>query len=229
MNEVVTDNPFGLHMLWDGGNLLTRGTLCVLVIMSFLTWWVVLTKFLDQRLLRKSLRMVEKQVWAASTLEDGVRRLRAKDPLRKVAEDGLRASSHYEGRVSGRMELKEWMEASLQRSVNRVARDLKGGLSLLASIGSTAPFVGLFGTVIGVLNALVTIGVSTQPSLDKVAGPVGEALYQTAIGLFVAVPAVLGYNWLLRRNVQIQEGIHEFAGDLHTYFISGQRLEMSPG
>jgi len=113
---------------------------------------------------------------------------------------------------------------SLQRAVDQVNTKLHTGLGFLATVGSTAPFVGLFGTVWGILNALVAIGLSGQPSIDKVAGPVGSALYMTAIGLFVAVPAVMGYNWLLGRNKSIQEGLRNFAGDLHAYLVSGARV-----
>jgi biopolymer transport protein ExbB len=137
-----------------------------------------------------------------------------------VAEDGLRASAHHEGRLTDRIDLHEWVTMSLQRSVDSVNSKLSNGLAFLATVGSTAPFVGLFGTVVGILKALVNIGVSGQASIDKVAGPVGEALIMTAIGLFVAVPAVLLYNYLVRRNKVITEKLRAFAGDLQAYLIS---------
>ena len=114
---------------------------------------------------------------------------------------------------------------SLTRQLEDANAKLQGGIAFLASVGSTAPFVGLFGTVWGILNALVGIGIAGQASIDKVAGPVGEALIMTAIGLFVAVPAVMGYNWLLGRNKTLQEALRNFASDLHAYLVSGARVD----
>jgi biopolymer transport protein ExbB len=118
---------------------------------------------------------------------------------------------------------------SLQRAVDQVNSKLHNGLGLLATVGSTAPFVGLFGTVWGILKALTNIGISGEPSIDKVAGPVGEALIMTAIGLFVAVPAVMGYNWLLGRNKVIQDALRNFASDLHAYLVGGARMAETGG
>ena len=125
--------------------------------------------------------------------------------------------------------MNEWITMSLQRAVDQVNSKLNTGLGLLATVGSTAPFVGLFGTVWGILNALVGIGVAGQASIDKVAGPVGEALIMTAIGLFVAVPAVMGYNWLLGRNKLLQDALRNFASDLHAYLVSGARVDVGGG
>ena len=160
----------------------------------------MLTKLWDQRKLKKSAKIVEKQFWTAPSIKDGVERLKKGDDFRTIAEDGLRAASHHDGRLTDRIDLHEWITMSLQRSVTQVNSQLQSGLSFLATVGSTAPFVGLFGTVWGILDALINIGVAGQATIDKVAGPVGEALIMTAIGLVVAVPAVLGYNWLVRRN-----------------------------
>jgi biopolymer transport protein ExbB len=157
-------------------------------------------------------------------VKDGVERLKKGDDFRLIAEDGLRAASHHDGRLTDRIDLHEWVTMSLQRSVDSVNSKLSNGLAFLATVGSTAPFVGLFGTVVGILKALVNIGVSGQASIDKVAGPVGEALIMTAIGLFVAVPAVMGYNWLLRRNKAISESLRNFAADLHAYLVGGARV-----
>jgi biopolymer transport protein ExbB len=225
-NQATTtvDNPYGLQALWAGGDLVSRSVLILLAIMSLSSWYVILTKLWDQRKLKQSARVVEKQFWTAPSLKDGVERLKKGDDFRAIAEDGLRAASHHDGRLTDRIDLHEWITMSLQRAVDGVNSKLQGGLGLLATVGSVAPFVGLFGTVWGILNALVGIGIAGQASIDKVAGPVGEALIMTALGLFVAVPAVMGYNWLLGRNKALQEALRNFASDLHAYLVSGARV-----
>jgi biopolymer transport protein ExbB len=220
----TVDNPYGLGALWAQGDLIARSVLILLAIMSLASWYVILTKLWDQRKLKQSARVVEKQFWTAPSIKDGVERLKKGDDFRAIAEDGLRAASHHDGRLTDRIDLHEWITMSLQRSVDQVNSKLQSGLGLLATVGSTAPFVGLFGTVWGILNALVSIGIAGQASIDKVAGPVGEALIMTAIGLFVAVPAVMGYNWLLGRNKLLQDALRNFASDLHAYLVSGARI-----
>jgi biopolymer transport protein ExbB len=221
---VTVDNPYGLGALWAGGDLIARTVLILLAIMSLSSWYVILTKLWDQRKLKQSARIVEKQFWTAPSLKDGVERLKKGDDFRAIAEDGLRAASHHDGRLTDRIDLHEWITMSLQRAVDGVNSKLQGGLGLLATVGSVSPFVGLFGTVWGILNALVGIGIAGQASIDKVAGPVGEALIMTALGLFVAVPAVMGYNWLLGRNKVLQDALRNFASDLHAYLVSGARV-----
>jgi biopolymer transport protein ExbB len=226
-NQATTtvSNPYGLAALWASGDIIARAVLVLLLIMSLASWYVMLTKLWDQSKLKKSARVVEKQFWTAPSLKDGVDRLKKGDDFRAVAEDGLRAASHHDGRLTDRIDLNEWITMSLQRAVDGVNSKLNSGLGLLATVGSTAPFVGLFGTVWGILNALVGIGIAGQASIDKVAGPVGEALIMTAIGLFVAVPAVMGYNWLLGRNKLLQDALRNFASDLHAYLVSGARVD----
>lgn len=226
-NQAVTEaveNPYGLQQMWAQGDMVSRGTLILLLLMSFFSWYIIFTKLWDQRKLRQSAKVVEKQFWTAPSLKDGVERLKKNDDFRNIAEDGLRAASHHDGRLTDRIDLHEWITMSLQRSVDTVNSKLASGMSFLATVGSTAPFVGLFGTVWGVLNALIAIGVAGQASIDRVAGPVGEALIMTAIGLAVAVPAVMGYNWLLRRNKGLQDGLRNFSSDLHAYLVSGARV-----
>ncbi|HTT43946.1 MAG TPA: MotA/TolQ/ExbB proton channel family protein [Steroidobacteraceae bacterium] len=223
------ENPYGLTALWQTGDIVARSVLVLLVIMSLASWYVMLTKLWDQRKLRQSVRVVEKQFWTAPSVKDGVERLKKGDEFRAIAEDGLRAASHHDGRLTDRIDLNEWITMSLQRAVDTVNSKLSNGLGLLATVGSTAPFVGLFGTVWGILNALVGIGIAGQASIDKVAGPVGEALIMTAIGLFVAVPAVMGYNWLLGRNKALQDALRNFASDLHAYLVGGARVETGGG
>jgi biopolymer transport protein ExbB len=220
----ATGNPYGLGPLWTNGTVVTRTTLVILVLMSLGSWFIILTKLWDQRTLKKAGKVVEKQFWTAPSIKDGVERLGKRDDYRYIAESGLRAASHHEGRLTDRIDLHEWITMALQRAVDGVNSKISGGLSFLASVGSVAPFVGLFGTVMGILNALIDIGIAGQASIDRVAGPVGEALIMTAIGLAVAVPAVLGYNWLLRRNKLIQDDVRNFASDLHAYLVSGARV-----
>ena len=219
---------YGLIPLWVNGNMVTRATLIVLIIMSLGSWFIIFTKVWDQRNMKKSARIVEKQFWTAPSIKDGVERLPKGDDFRFIAEDGVRAASHHEGRLTDRIDLHEWITLALQRATEAVNSKLSNGLAFLATVGSTAPFVGLFGTVMGILNALIAIGVAGQASIDKVAGPVGEALIMTALGLFVAVPAVLGYNWLLRRNKGLQDSLRNFSGDLHAYLVGGSRVGADP-
>src|ERR1700723_193775 len=219
-----TANPYGLIPLWVNGNIVSRGTLTVLVIMSLGSWFIMFTKLWDQRALRRSGKIVEKQFWTAPSLKDGVEGLKKGDEYRFIAESGLRAASHHAGRLTAPIDLHEWITMALQRSVDAVNSQISGGLTFLATVGSVAPFVGLFRPVLGILNALIAIVMAGQASLDKVAGPVGEALIMTALGLFAAVPAVWGYNWLLGRNKILQDALRNFASDLHAYLVSGARV-----
>jgi biopolymer transport protein ExbB len=220
------ENPYGLQALWRQGDIVAKGTLIILVIMSLASWYIILTKIWDQNRLRKHYQETEKGFWSGKSLQDGISSLASADnAFRVIAEQGLVAAKHHEGRLTDQIPLHEWITQSLQRAVDKINNDLQGGLSFLATTGSTAPFVGLFGTVWGIYHALISIGVAGQASIDKVAGPVGEALIMTAIGLAVAVPAVLGYNWLLRRNKALIESVRYFATDVQAYLISGARMD----
>jgi biopolymer transport protein ExbB len=220
----VVENPYGLQALWQQGDFVAKGTLIILVLMSLFSWYIILLKIWDQRKLQQSAKLAEQKFWTASSIKDAIERLPKGDTFRAIAEDGVRATSHHEGRLTDRIDFHEWVTMSLQRSADAVNSNLQSGLAFLATVGSTAPFVGLFGTVWGIYHALVAIGVSGQASIDKVAGPVGEALIMTAIGLAVAVPAVMGYNWLIRRNKGIQESLTNFVADLHAFLVSGARV-----
>jgi biopolymer transport protein ExbB len=220
------NNPYGLMAMLEEGDFVAKGTFVIMALMSIASWFIIFTKIWDQRRLNKQALQVDRTFWSVGSLQDGVAKLTGKDnAFRMIAEDGLRAAQHHEGRLTDQIPLHEWITASLQRSVDGASSRLQSGMSFLATTGSTAPFIGLFGTVWGILNALVKIGVEGQASIDKVAGPVGEALIMTAIGLFVAVPAVLGYNELLRRNKAILERFRYFATDIHAYLISGARVD----
>jgi len=221
----VVENPFGLQAMWAAGDWVAKGTLIIMVIMSLVTWYILVMKLLDQRKLMNSAKLVGQKFWSAGSVREAVDKLPKDDTYRSIAEDGLRAQQHLESRAAGdRVGLHEWVTMSLQRSLDSINLNLSGGLAVLATIGSTAPFVGLFGTVWGIYHALVAIGVSGQASIDKVAGPVGEALIMTAIGLAVAVPAVMAYNWLGRRNKQIQADLNGFTADLHDSIVTGARV-----
>jgi biopolymer transport protein ExbB len=224
-----TENPYGLIPMIQHGNNVQRFILLVLAIMSLVSWFIIFTKLWDQRALKRSGKIVEKQFWTAPSIKDGLERLKKGDEYRFIAEGGMRAASHHEGRLTDRIDLHEWITMALQRSVDAVNSQVQGGLAFLATVGSVSPFVGLLGTVIGILQALISIGVAGQASIDRVAGPVGEALIMTAIGLVVAIPAVIGYNWLLRRNKIIQDDVRNFASDLHAYLVSGARVAGSGG
>jgi biopolymer transport protein ExbB len=223
-NTAAVTNPYGPMALITNGNMLSHVVLAILLLMSLFSWYVILTKLWDQHRLKRAGRTAERQFWTAPSVKEGVERLKKGDEYRAIAEEGLRAQSHHDGRLTDRIDLNEWITMSLQRAVNGANMRLQVGMGLLASVGSTAPFVGLFGTVVGIISALVSIGLSGQPSIDKVAGPVGEALIMTAFGLAVAVPAVLGYNWLVGRNRACLEGLRNFAADLHAYLVGGARV-----
>src|SRR5271156_5472037 len=190
MQETAVENPYGLGALIANGDIIARSILVILLIMSLLTWFIMITKFFDQRRTRLQAIAAEREFWSSSSLTDAISKLKGtSNPFRALAETGKQA-----------------------------------GLPVLASVGATAPFVGLLGTVIGIYHALIAIGVAGQASIDKVAGPVGEALIMTAIGLAVAVPAVLGYNILLRRNKGVQERVSHFTHELHAYLIAGVKM-----
>jgi biopolymer transport protein ExbB len=219
-------NPYGFGALIDHGTPVSYTILGILLIMSLVSWYITFTKYWDQYRLGKSVKAVEKNFWAAGSAREGVERLPKDDDFRVIAESALRAAAHHEGRLGDRISLKEWLSMALNRSVDALNSKLSGGLSFLATVGSTAPFVGLLGTVYGILNALIKIGLSGQPSIDKVAGPVGEALIMTALGLVVAVPAVFAYNILLKRNKAIQDVMREFTGDLEANLIGGVKPDL---
>ena len=221
---VVVDNPYGLDALWSQGDFVAHGTLIILVAMSSWTWYILITKLIEQTKILSQAKKVETVFWKSATVDEGVHNLGDDNPFRDVAVRGLDAVSHHEGTLVEQIDLNTWVTVSIQRSVDSVVSRLQNGLAVLATVGSTAPFVGLFGTVWGIYHALTAIGIAGQASIDKVAGPVGESLIMTAIGLAVAVPAVLGYNWLVRRNKEALDYVRAFASDLHSVLLSGARV-----
>ncbi len=211
-----TSSPYGLIHIVQEGNPVSITILVLLAIMSAGTWYIFFMKFAEQSRILSQARTVEKRFWTSGTLAEGVDKLPKNSMFRSVADAGIRASQGGTSLVG----LNDWIAMSLTRQLEDANSRLQSGIAFLASVGSTAPFVGLFGTVWGILQALISIGVAGQASIDKVAGPVGEALIMTALGLAVAVPAVLLYNYLVRRNKVIQEKLKGFAGDLQTYLIT---------
>jgi biopolymer transport protein ExbB len=217
----VVDNPYGIEALWRGSDMVAKGTLVILIIMSMGTWYIIITKLYEQHKVVTAARKAEKEFWNAPSVKEGASRLKSGSPFRFIAESGLEASDKHTGLMES-VNMNDWITMSIQRAIENVQSRMQDGLAFLATVGSTAPFVGLFGTVWGIYHALTAIGIAGQASIDKVAGPVGEALIMTAIGLAVAVPAVLGYNWLIRRNKSAMERIRAFGADLHAVLLSAK-------
>lgn len=220
VTKEMVENPYGLDALWKGGDFVSRGTLIILLIMSMGSWYIIFVKVYEQfKLFRQSKE--SSTFWTAASVQEGASGLKEGSAFRFIAEGGIQATQHHEGKLLEQIDLNTWVSMSIQRASENVQSRLQDGLAFLATVGSTAPFVGLFGTVWGIYHALTAIGIAGQASIDKVAGPVGEALIMTAFGLAVAVPAVLGYNWLVRRNKVAMEQVRAFSNDLHMVLLSG--------
>jgi biopolymer transport protein ExbB len=227
VTKETVDNPYGLSALWAQGDFVSRGTLIILVIMSMGSWYILVTKLYESFKIAGEAKAARKGFFKAASLEDGAKMLKKGSAFRYIAESGMEASEHHEGALTEHIDRNTWISMNVQRSVDTVQSRLQDGLAFLATVGSTAPFVGLFGTVWGIYHALTAIGIAGQASIDKVAGPVGEALIMTAIGLAVAVPAVLGYNWLVRRNKVTMESVRSFGGDLHGILMGSRAAPQS--
>jgi biopolymer transport protein ExbB len=223
----MVENPYGLSALWNAGDVIARGTLVMLLIMSMGSWYVIITKFIEQVVLAGQARQAEAEFWRAPGIREGAQKLKPRSAFRIMIEDGLKATEHREGTLTDAIDPQSWITLSLQHSADAVGTRMQRGLAFLATVGSTAPFVGLFGTVWGIYHALTAIGIAGQASIDKVAGPVGEALIMTAMGLAVAVPAVLGYNWLIRRNKVILDRVRNFAADLVALLTNARQTARS--
>jgi biopolymer transport protein ExbB len=226
--ETIT-NPYGLMAMWDQGSLVTRGTLLFLLAMSVGSWYVIVVKLGEQRAALRQARALAGGFWAAGTTQESLGQLEAGSVFETVARAAIEAKAEHRGELTRNVDLNSWVAGSIQNALDQVHSRLQGGLALLATVGATSPFVGLFGTVWGIYQALTAIGVAGQASIDKVAGPVGEALIMTALGLAVAVPAVLGYNWLGRRNRVVFDGVRAFASELHARLIGRAPRAALPG
>jgi len=211
----TVDNPYGLGALWAQGDFVAKFVLVLLVLMSLGSWYILITKLYESFKLSSEAKAARTGFFKANNLNDAVKTLKDGSAFRFIAESGIQAGEHHEGALTDNIDRNTWVTMGVQRSVDDVRNRLQDGLGFLATVGSTAPFVGLFGTVWGIYHALTAIGIAGQASIDKVAGPVGEALIMTAIGLAVAVPAVLGYNWLVSRNKVTMEAVRGFGADLH--------------
>ena len=226
--SITVDNPYGIGALWAQGDFVAKGVMVLLVLMSAYSWFIIFTKWWEQRRLLRQSAEADKNFWAADNIKTGVSKLTGKGNIFKVmAAEAIDAAEHHDTRLTQQVPLHEWIDNVMARAVGRINNALTTSLPFLATTGSTAPFIGLFGTVWGIYHALVNIGIAGQASIDKVAGPVGEALIMTAIGLAVAVPAVLGYNYLLSRNKVIMERVKLFSSDLEQVIVSGSRVEGS--
>ena len=222
----------GIAHVWTQGDAVTRTVALVLLAMSLATWIIILLKALDQRAHRSQAKGCE-GFWHSADFAEGIDKLgqEAGNPFRALALEGREAARHIlhkDGKpgpqLHDTLDVSDWVERCLRRSLDDFTARAQSGLTVLASIASTAPFVGLFGTVWGIYHALLSIGAAGQVSIDQVAGPIGEALIMTALGLLVAIPAVLGYNTLVRGNKGINHQLNRFAHDLHAYFVTGARV-----
>jgi biopolymer transport protein ExbB len=218
-----SSNPYGLGALWKNGDFVARFVLILLVIMSMGSWYIMVTKYFEQMRANSRAKNADAQLWNAPTLTDGAKKLDEASPFRFIAETAIEAGEHHDEALLEAVDRNTWIDVSIERAITSVSNRMQDGLAFLATVGSTAPFVGLFGTVWGIYHALTAIGIAGQASIDKVAGPVGEALIMTAIGLAVAVPAVLGYNFLVRRNKSVMERVRAFGAQLHTVLLAGKK------
>ena len=219
VSKETVDNPYSLGHTISQGDWVSRGTLLILTLMSMGSWYILVTKLYESLQMSREAKQVSGKFFKSRSVSEAAQSLKEGTAFRFIADSGLEASEHHEGALTENIDHNSWVSMKVQRALDDVQSRLQDGLAFLATVGSTAPFIGLFGTVWGIYNALVRIGVSGQASIDKVAGPVGEALIMTAIGLAVAVPAVLGYNWLVRRNKVAMENVRAFGSDLHAVLM----------
>ena len=222
------ESQFGIANVWTQGDFVTRFVAVLLLVMSLASWIVIALKALDIVKFKKNARTAQ-TFWHSEDFAAGLDKLGADpgNPFRLLAMEGREATAHHrntKGQLHDSLDVSDWVTGCLRNSIDGFTARLQSGLAILASVGSTAPFIGLFGTVWGIYHALLAIGTSGQSTIDKVAGPIGEALIMTALGLAVAIPAVLGYNALVRGNKHILIRLNSFAHDLHAYFVTGARV-----
>ena len=226
----MTENPYGIQALWTQSDYVGKGVFVILITMSLWSWLVMINKWLDQRTLRKAAAEAEKNFFSAGSMQEGIAKLKGKiNPFRDIAQDGLQAAraspqEHGARCLERDRSRRPGCSRTSNRRTNMLQSSLQSGMVVLASVGATSPFVGLFGTVWGIYHALISISIAGQASLDKVAGPIGEALIMTAMGLAVAVPAVLGFNGLLRGNKGLMERANYFAHDVQAALLAGSRV-----
>lgn len=214
------ENPYGLAAALEQGGIIAQATFGIMVLMSVVSFYIIFTKLFEQQKIMNQAKRVHASFWNLNSLREGSAKLEKNSAYKQIVDDGLQAQEQH-SKLTDPVEAHDWLHGSLARSEAMINSKLGSGLAFLATVGATAPFIGLFGTVIGIYRALIKIGAAGQASIDAVAGPVGEALIMTALGLAVAVPAVLGYNWLQRRNKSIQEDLSAFSNDVLGYLASG--------
>ena len=213
------ENKFGFMEALEQGGFIAYSTVIILGIMSFGSFFILFTKWFEQAKLMRQGRDLRNSFWRAPTLREGAAKLEKNSAWRQIVDDGLAAEDQH-GKMANAMESHDWLHGSLARSEHAINARLASGLPFLATVGATSPFIGLFGTVVGIYRALIAIGIAGSASIDKVAGPVGEALIMTALGLLVAVPAVLAYNYLQARNKNIANDLSSFSTDVLAYINS---------
>jgi len=218
-------NPYGLSAIIEQGDWISKGVLVILLIMSLGTWIILLTKYMEQSRLFSNSKNTRHQFWAQPNLDTAISSLDKDSAFRYIAQNAIAAKKEHHTELASQVSLNTWIEMSFNRSIEEIQSKLSVGLAFLATVGSTAPFIGLFGTVWGIYHALTAIGIAGQASIDKVAGPVGESLIMTALGLAVAVPAVLSYNWLVRRNKSAMAQVGSFSADLEKVLLGGGKPE----
>ncbi|MFG6443226.1 MotA/TolQ/ExbB proton channel family protein [Roseateles sp. LKC17W] len=222
--SAAAENPYSLGNIIAHGNVVDQVVLAILAIMSMGSWYILVVRLWDTSKLSSEAKEVRATFFKKASLADGVKGLKEESAFRYIATTAIEASEHHEGALTENIDHSSWVTMNVDRAVADVNTKISSGLGFLATVGSTSPFIGLFGTVWGILNALTAIGVAGQASIDKVAGPVGAALIMTAIGLVVAVPAVLGYNWLVNRNKTVMSQVRSFAGDLHGVLMGNRAV-----
>jgi biopolymer transport protein ExbB len=221
-----SENPYGLMEALQQGGLIAQTVFGILCLMSVGTFYILFTKLIEQQKVINQGKKVRATFWRAASLKEGSAKLEKNSAYKQIVDDGIKAQDEH-GKLKDPVEAHDWLHGSLARSEAAINSSLGGGLAFLATVGSTSPFIGLFGTVIGIYRALIKIGAAGQASIDAVAGPVGEALIMTALGLAVAVPAVLAYNFLQRRNKSIAEQLNGFTVDLLAYLVSDGAVKPS--
>jgi len=224
LNEAVTAKSFGLIAALEEGGPISWAIFGSLVIMSIFSFYILFVKLFEQNKVNKQFAEVKAKFWQAGGLKEGAAKLDKNSAYRQLVDDGIDARDKH-GKLSDPVEAHDWLHGAMSRSEDSINSKLSGGLSFLATVGATAPFIGLLGTVIGIYNALIKIGIQGDASIENVAGPVGEALIMTAIGLFVAVPAVLAYNWLQARNKSIGRDLSAFSNDVLGFITSDGKVK----
>lgn len=227
------NSQFGLMSIWTQGDFVTKAVAVLLIGMSLASWMVIIIKTLDLLKYKKVASSAE-DFWHSEDFAAGLAKLGSdpSNPFRQLAIEGRESTAHHrntKAHLHDALDVSDWVTRSLRNSMDEFTSRLQSGLAILASVGSTAPFIGLFGTVWGIYHALLAIGTAGQATIDKVAGPIGESLIMTALGLAVAIPAVLGYNALVRGNKGVLQKLNRFAHDLHAYFVTGARVSSANG